>query len=81
MWGREPRLRAELRFDKNVRQQMIDTLDALVCWIIISAAAYQLINAVWVGDFWRMVHVLEVLAAFIAVIVGAHIMGQHLWAG
>jgi hypothetical protein len=60
---------------------MIDALDFVACWIIISACAYRSINAVWDGGFWRILRVLEVLAAFIAAIVGAHIMGQHLWAG
>ena len=60
---------------------MIEALDALALGIIVSACAYQSMNAAWHFDFYGVVRVLEVLAAFIAAIVGAHIMGQHLWAG
>ena len=60
---------------------MIEALDAAALGVIVSAMAYQLMRAAWDLDFYGVVRVLEVLAAFIAAIVGAHIMGQHLWAG
>ncbi len=60
---------------------IIHVLDFVAGWIIISACAYQSMSAAWRGDYRRILHICEVLAAFIAAIVGAHIMGQHLWAG
>lgn len=56
-------------------------MDALALGVIAGFMMYQSIKAVWAGDFCRLVRVLEVLAAFVAAIVGAHIVGQHLWAG
>ncbi len=61
--------------------KMIDALDFMACWIIISAAAWHSINAAWNLDYRRILHIIGVLAAFVVAIVGAHIIGQHLWAG
>ena len=59
---------------------MIEALDALALGVIVSACAYRSMQAARGLDLTGLLRVLEVLVAFVA-IVGAHIMGQHLWAG
>lgn len=60
---------------------MIEALDALALGVIVSACAYRSMQAARGLDLTGLLRVLEVLVAFVAAIVGAHIMGQHLWAG
>jgi hypothetical protein len=60
---------------------MTDAADFIACWIIVSACAFEAMKAAWVLDFARVLHIIGVLSAFVVAIVGAHVMGQHLWAG
>ena len=64
-----------------INHDVISALDTLALGVIVSAAAYRSMQAAWQLDWISLLRVLEVLVAFIVAIVGAHVMGQHLWAG
>jgi len=64
-----------------IHEDVVTLLDTLAFGVVVSMAVYRSIDAVWIGDWIGIWRVLEVLVAFVVAIVGANLIGQHLWAG